>query len=60
MSTAVITLVLLQNGMDLQNGEFGSHSGMCATSSEAGNEVIRVQLEGVTEVTEDDAFINRD
>jgi len=51
VSTAVITLVLLQNGMDLQNGEFGSHSGMCATASEAGNEVIRVQLEGVTEVT---------
>ena len=45
-------MVLLQNCMDLQSGERGSHGGMCATSSGVGNEVIRVQLEGVTEVKE--------
>jgi hypothetical protein len=37
--------------MDLRNSDRGSHSGMCATS-EVGKEVIRVQLEGVTKVTE--------
>ena len=40
--------------MDLRNSEHGSHSGMCATSFEVGNEVIRVQLDGVTEVTEEE------
>ena len=40
--------------MDLSNSERGSHSGMCATSSEVGNDMIRVQLEGVTEVTEEE------
>jgi len=38
--------------MDLRNDERGSHSGMCATPSGVGNEVICLQLEGVTEVTE--------
>jgi hypothetical protein len=45
-------VVLLQNCMDLPNSERGCHSGMCATSSGIGIEVIHVQLEGVTEVTE--------
>jgi hypothetical protein len=44
-------VVLLQNRIDLRNSERGCYSGMCATSSEVGTEVIRVQLEGVTEVT---------
>jgi len=38
--------------MDLQSGERGCHSGMCATSSEVGIEVIHVQFYGFTEVTE--------
>jgi hypothetical protein len=45
-------VVILQNCIDLRNSECGCHSGMCATSSEDGTEVIRVQLDGVTEVTE--------
>ena len=32
-------MVLLQNCIDLRNDERGSHSGMCATPSEVGNEV---------------------
>jgi hypothetical protein len=51
VNTTAITVVLLQNCMDLRSGELGSHSGMCATSAEVGNEVISVQFEGVTEVT---------
>jgi len=43
----VVTVVLLQNCVDLRSGELG----LCATSSEVGNQVIRVQVEGVTEVT---------
>jgi len=40
-------VVLLQNCVDLRSGELG----LCATSSEIGNEVIHVQVEGVAEVT---------
>ena len=43
-------MVLLQNCVDLQSGELG----LCATSSEIGNEVICVQVEGVAEVTEEE------
>ena len=49
MSTTVITVVLLQNCMDLRSGELGSDGGMCATSSEVGIELIRVQ-QGVTKM----------
>ena len=51
MSTTVITVALLQNSIDLVSIKRGSHSGMGATSSELGREVIRVQLDGVTEET---------
>jgi len=51
VSTTVITVVLLQNSTDLWSGELGSDGGMCATF-EVGNEVIRVQLDGVMQVTE--------
>ena len=43
-------MVLLQNCFDLQSGELG----WCATSSEVGNEVIRLQVEGSSDVTEED------
>jgi hypothetical protein len=49
-------VVLLQNCIDLLNSERGCYSGMCATSSEVGNEVIRVQLDGVTEVTKGEEY----
>jgi hypothetical protein len=52
MSTTAITVLLLQNSIDLQNSERGCHSGMCVTSSDVGNEVIRAQLEVVNEVIE--------
>ena len=50
MSTTVITVVLLQNCVDLQSSELG----LCATSSEVGNEVIHVQLKGISDVTEEE------
>ena len=52
MSTTVITVVLLQNCIDSRSGKLGSHSALCATSSEFGNELICVQVEGITEMTE--------
>jgi len=50
VSTTVITVVLLQNCVDLQSSELG----LCATSSEVGNEVIHVQLKGISDVTEEE------
>jgi hypothetical protein len=52
VNTTVSVVVLLQNCTDLRSGELGSNSWVCATSTEVGNEVIRVQVEGVSEVTE--------
>jgi hypothetical protein len=43
-------VVLLQNCVDLGSRELG----LCATSSEVGNEVIRVQVEGISNVTEEE------
>ena len=43
-------MVLLQNCVDLRSGEIG----LCATSSEVGNEVIHVQVEGNNNVTEEE------
>ena len=40
---------LLQNCVDLRSGEIG----LCATS-EVGNEVIHVQVEGISDVTEEE------
>ena len=42
-------MVLLQNCVNLRSGEIR----LCATSSEVGNEVIRVQVEGISDVTEE-------
>jgi len=50
MSTTVITVVLLQSCVDLRSGVLG----LFATSSEVGNEVIRVQVEGISNVTEEE------
>ena len=43
-------MVLLQNCVDLQSSELG----LCATSSEVGNEVMHVQVEGINDVTEEE------
>jgi len=50
VSTTVITVVLLQNCVDLQSGELG----LRAASSEVGNEVILVEVEGISDVTEEE------
>jgi len=52
VNTTVITVVLLQNCIDSRSGELGSHCALCATSSEFGNELIHVQVEGITDMTE--------
>jgi len=44
-------VVLLQNCIDSRSGKLGSHSALCATSSEFGKELIHVQMEGITEMT---------
>ena len=43
-------MVLLQNCVDLRSSELG----FFATSSEVGNEVIHVQVEGISDVTEEE------
>jgi len=43
-------VVPLQNCVDLRSGELG----LCATSSEVRNEVIRLQVEGISDVTEEE------
>ena len=43
-------MVLLQNCVDLQSSELG----LCAKSSKVGNEVIHVQVEGISDVTEEE------
>ena len=43
-------MVLLQNCVDLRNGNLGVH----ASSSEIGNEVICVQVKGISGVTEEE------
>jgi hypothetical protein len=50
VSTTVITVVVLQNCVDLLSGELG----FCGTSSEVGNEVIRPHMEGVSDATEEE------
>ena len=43
-------MVLLQNCVELRSGELG----WLAASSEVGNEVIHVQVEGISDVTEEE------
>ena len=45
-------MVLLQNCVDSRSGELGSHIALCAVSSEFGKELIRVQVEGIADMTE--------
>jgi hypothetical protein len=46
--TAVIIVVVLQNSLDLLNGELGSSSGTAVTSTVEGNEVTGVEGERVS------------
>ena len=52
MSATVFTVGLFQNCIDSRSSELCSHSALCATSSEVRNELIRLQVEGITEKTE--------
>jgi hypothetical protein len=50
----VITVAVLQNGMDLQKGEPGSSNETCVTSVVEGSEVIGIEAEMVSNMTEEE------
>jgi hypothetical protein len=50
--TAVISVVDLQNGMDLLNGELGSSDETRVSSTLDGNEVIGIEAERVSDISE--------
>jgi hypothetical protein len=49
----VISLVVLQNGMNLRESERGSCSNTCVISTVDGNRVTGIETESVSSVTED-------
>ena len=51
--TAVISVVILQNSMDLLRGELGSSNETCVSSILNGNEVIGIEAEMVSNMTEE-------
>jgi len=51
---AVISVVVLQNGMDLVKGELGSSNKICVTSTLDGNTVASIEAEMVSHVTEEE------
>jgi len=51
--TAVISVVILQNSMDLLRGELGSSNETCLSSILNGNEVIGMEAEMVSNMTEE-------
>jgi hypothetical protein len=50
----VISVVVLQNCMDLLNSELGSCNESCVTSTLDGYEVTGIEAERVSHVTEED------
>jgi hypothetical protein len=52
--TAVISVMVLQNSMDLLKGEFGSSSKTCVTSTVDGNNVTGIEAERVTYIQEEE------
>jgi len=52
--TALISVVVLQNSMDLQQCELGSSSKTCVMSTLDGNQVTGVQAETVTVIKEEE------
>ncbi len=48
----MISVVVLQNCMNLLKGELGSSGKTCATSTADGNEAVGVQAERVLDITE--------
>ena len=54
----MITVVVLQNGMDLRNGERGSSSDTCVTSTVDGYQVTGIEGERVCSVTRRGSRVN--
>ena len=50
----MISVVVLQNGMDLLKGELGSSNKTCVTSTLDGNTVASIEAEMVSHVTEEE------
>jgi len=50
----VISVVVLQNGMDLLNRELGSCNETCVMSTREGNEMPGTNVERVTDITEEE------
>jgi len=50
----VISVVVLQNSMNLVKGELGSSNKTCVTSTLDGNTVASIEAEMVSHVTEDE------
>ena len=50
----MISVVVLQNGMDLVKGELGSSNQTCVKSTLDGNTVASIQAEMVSHVTEEE------
>ena len=48
----MISVLVLQNNMDVLNGEPGSSSDSCLTSTLDGNEMIAIEAERVSDVSE--------
>ena len=51
---AMISVVVLQNGMDLLKGELGSSNKTCVTSTLDGNTVASIEAEMVSLITEEE------
>ena len=51
---AVISVVVLQNHMDLLKGELGSSNKTCVTSTLDGNTVASIEAEMVSDITEEE------
>ena len=49
----MISVVVLQNGMDLVKGELGSSNKTCVTSTVDGNTVASIEAEMVSHITEE-------
>ena len=50
----MISVVALQNGMDLVKGELGSSNKTCVTSTLDGNTVASIEAEMVSHITEEE------
>ena len=54
----MISVVVLQNSMDLLKGELGSSSKTCATSTVDGNKVTGMEAERVSDMKDEEVESN--